>query len=70
MVQKDICEKLLFRKENIFRQSFERANLSYSVFNIDSKLNKLLDILKSSGNQYRLLQEQKKHKRSCSTAAA
>lgn len=45
IVQKDICEKLLFREENIFRQSFERANLSYSVFNIDSKLNKILEIL-------------------------
>src|SRR5215213_8997627 len=30
-VQKDICEKLHFRKPTIFRQSFERKNLSYSV---------------------------------------
>ena len=29
----------------IFRQSFTRPNISYSVFNVDSKLNKLLEIL-------------------------
>jgi ATP-dependent DNA helicase RecQ len=44
-VQKDICEKLAFRKENIFRRSFERPNLSYSVFNVDSKINKITEIL-------------------------
>ncbi len=44
-VQKDICEKLQFKNHNIFRQSFERANLSYSVFKIDSKINKLVEIL-------------------------
>ncbi|MCW3089174.1 MAG: RecQ family ATP-dependent helicase [Ferruginibacter sp.] len=45
-VQTDICEKLLFGKEHCrFRQSFERANLSYSAFNVASKQNKLLEIL-------------------------
>ena len=44
-VQKDICEKLLFAKERVFRQSFERPNLSYSVFNVSSKVNKLQDVL-------------------------
>jgi ATP-dependent DNA helicase RecQ len=29
----------------IFRQSFERKNLSYSVFKVDSKINKLIEIL-------------------------
>ncbi|NOT51994.1 MAG: RecQ family ATP-dependent DNA helicase [Chitinophagaceae bacterium] len=29
----------------IFRQSFERPNLSYSVFKVDSKINKLLEVL-------------------------
>ena len=29
----------------VFRQPFERANLSYSVFCVDSKINKLLEIL-------------------------
>ncbi len=29
----------------IFRQSFERPNLSYSVFKVDSKINKLIEIL-------------------------
>ncbi|HYE56181.1 MAG TPA: ATP-dependent DNA helicase RecQ [Chitinophagaceae bacterium] len=44
-VQKDICDKLQFGKHHIFRQSFERPNLSYSVFNVDSKINKLVEIL-------------------------
>lgn len=29
----------------IFRQSFERPNLSYSVFNVSSKINKMIEIL-------------------------
>ena len=33
-VQDDICEKLLFTKHKIFRQSFERPNLSYSTFDV------------------------------------
>ena len=49
-VQKDICEKLLFRKnQQSFQQSFERANLSYSAFELSSKQNKLLTILKKVG---------------------
>jgi ATP-dependent DNA helicase RecQ len=54
-VQDDICEKLLFSKKNIFRQSFERKNLSYSAFQVDSKINKLLEItrkIKGSGIVY------------------
>jgi superfamily II DNA helicase RecQ len=45
-VQEDICEKLKFKNQNIFRQSFERPNLSYSVFEVDSKINKVIEILK------------------------
>ena len=30
---------------NVFRQSFERANLSYSVFKVDSKINKIIEII-------------------------
>jgi ATP-dependent DNA helicase RecQ len=44
-VQRDIYDKLQFSKENIFRQSFERPNLSYSVFRVDAKVNKLVEIL-------------------------
>jgi ATP-dependent DNA helicase RecQ len=44
-VQKDICERLLFKKEKVFRQSYERANLSYSVLKADSKIARLADIL-------------------------
>ena len=44
-VQDDICDKLLFKQKNIFRQSFEKPNFSFSAFSEDSKLNKLLNIL-------------------------
>ena len=46
-VQDDICEKLSFHKEyRRFNTSFERANLSYSVFEFSSRQNKMIDILK------------------------
>jgi ATP-dependent DNA helicase RecQ len=45
LVQQDICEKLGFKNQQVYRQSFERANLSYSAFNTDSKINKLVNIL-------------------------
>jgi ATP-dependent DNA helicase RecQ len=48
-VQEDICEKLLFKEHHIFRQSFEKPNVSFSVFKVDSKINKLLDVLKKVG---------------------
>ncbi|MDQ2721091.1 MAG: RecQ family ATP-dependent DNA helicase [Bacteroidota bacterium] len=45
-VQKDICEKLGFKKDQkSFHQSFERPNLSYSVFDLSSRQNKLISIL-------------------------
>jgi len=44
-VQDDIVAKLEFQHQAVFRQSFERANLSYSVFHVDSKINKIIDIL-------------------------
>lgn len=48
VVQDDICHKLLFGKNHQrFQLSFERPNLSYSVFNAASKQNKLLEILKN-----------------------
>ncbi|MES2849902.1 MAG: ATP-dependent DNA helicase RecQ [Bacteroidota bacterium] len=47
-VQEDICDKLSFSKnQKKFQQSFERPNLSYSVFNVPSKQNKLLEILQN-----------------------
>ncbi len=44
-VQKDICEKLGFKEQTIFRPSFHRKNLSYSIFAVDVKMMKLLEIL-------------------------
>jgi ATP-dependent DNA helicase RecQ len=46
IVQNDICDKLLFNKQQKkFQQSFSRPNLSYSVFEPESKQNKLPSIL-------------------------
>ena len=47
LVQDDIVDKLKLKQANIFRQSFEKPNLSYSVFKVDSKINKVLTILKN-----------------------
>lgn len=44
-VQNDICERLGFKSKNIFHQSFDRPNLSYSVFKVESKINKIIEIL-------------------------
>ncbi len=47
LVEKDIIEKLEFTNFTVSRQSFERPNVSFSVFNTDSKINKLCEILKN-----------------------
>jgi ATP-dependent DNA helicase RecQ len=46
-VQVDICEKLLFIQPHIFQKSFDRPNLSYSLFEVSAKINKVVDILNS-----------------------
>ena len=47
-VQNDICDKLSFKKDQQrFQKSFERPNLSYSVFNVAAKQTKLLEICKN-----------------------
>ena len=46
-VQKDILLKLEMQKAFTFKQSFEKQNLSYSVFKVDSKVNKLIEILEA-----------------------
>ncbi|MEJ7822775.1 MAG: ATP-dependent DNA helicase RecQ [Chitinophagaceae bacterium] len=47
-VQDDICIKLAFKNDhNRFKKSFERPNLSYSIFSPSSKQNKLLEIIKN-----------------------
>lgn len=45
VVQEDIVSKLQLANSLIFKQSFERPNLSYSAFNVDSKINKAVTIL-------------------------
>lgn len=45
-VQTDIVEKLAFSNDVVFRQSFERPNLSYSVFKTESRINKIIEVLK------------------------
>jgi ATP-dependent DNA helicase RecQ len=44
-VQEDICQQLQFNQPAIFKQSFARPNISYSIFKPASKINKLVDIL-------------------------
>lgn len=44
-VQDDICDKLEFQNKRFFQQSYERPNLSYSVLEVDVKINKLIDII-------------------------
>lgn len=44
-VQMDICDKLAIDKKNIFRQSYQRPNLSYSAFEVEAKQPKLVEIL-------------------------
>ena len=44
-VQQDICDRLEFHDPRIFRQSFERPNLSYSVFRVDAKITRIREIL-------------------------
>lgn len=47
VVLNDIKEKLKLKDATVFRQSFHRSNLSYSVFKVDSKINKAIDVLKN-----------------------
>lgn len=47
-VQDDICDKLSFNQnQQRFQKSFERPNLSYSVFNVAAKQTRLLEICKN-----------------------
>lgn len=45
-VVKDIQQRLAFKKENVFRMSFERKNLAYIVRKTENKTEELLHILK------------------------
>lgn len=45
VVQEDILVQLKLQHPKVFRQSFGRPNISYSCFCVDSKINKLQDIL-------------------------
>lgn len=47
-VQEDICTKLNFGKtQQRFQKSFERPNLSYSVFHVPSRINKVVEVLQN-----------------------
>jgi ATP-dependent DNA helicase RecQ len=48
-VQLDICERLKFKRHLIFQPSLERPNLSYSVFQVESKINKIKEIIHKIG---------------------
>jgi ATP-dependent DNA helicase RecQ len=44
-VQQDICKQLQLRNHHIYKGSFLRPNLSFSVFQVESRINKILQIL-------------------------
>jgi ATP-dependent DNA helicase RecQ len=44
-VQADILKRLRIEKGGVFKQSFDRPNLSYSAIRVDSRINKLREIL-------------------------
>ncbi len=47
-VKQDIQDKLLFKaNRHIYQKSFQRANLSYSIFEEENKMTKLLQVLKN-----------------------
>lgn len=46
-VQEDICMQLQMRHPAIYRGSFLRPNLSFSVFEVPSKINKILQVLQN-----------------------
>ncbi len=63
-VQNDICENLNFASNHKrFQQSFARPNLSYSVFNVVSKQNKLLEILSNVKGSAIVYCKSRKHTR-------
>lgn len=45
VVQDDICNQLLFRNHHIYKGSFLRPNVSFSVFKVESRINKIVQIL-------------------------
>lgn len=47
IVQQDIIDKLQLKNVAQFQQSFARPNISYSVFKVDSKINKAVEILQA-----------------------
>lgn len=46
-VQQDICTQLQMRRPAIYRGSFLRPNLSFSVFQVPSKINKIQQVLQN-----------------------
>ncbi|NVO01427.1 MAG: RecQ family ATP-dependent DNA helicase [Bacteroidetes bacterium] len=43
----DIQDRLLFKKENVFKKSYERTNLTYAVLKEEDKDNRLLKLLEN-----------------------
>jgi len=47
LVQDDICKQLQFRKHHIYKGSFLRPNVSFSVFEVESRINKVVQVLQN-----------------------
>ena len=65
-IQKDICDKLEFKQSIIFRQSFARKNFSFSAFQIDSRINKIVEILQKVAGSSIVYCRSRKHTREIS----
>lgn len=62
-VKEDIVEKLGMNEPQVFQKSFARANLSYSAFRLESKEQKLLEILNNvSGSSVIYVRSRKRTK--------
>jgi len=60
-VKKDIQDKLEFKNPNVFQKSFARPNLSYSVFHMEDKEKKIIEVLKNvKGSSVVYLRSRKK----------
>lgn len=67
-VVKDIQKRLCFAKENVFRMSFERKNLSYVVRRVQDKMEQMLHILSSVPGSAIVYVHTRKHSKEISDA--
>lgn len=70
LVQNDIMEKLGFSEPKVFFSTFARPALSFSAFNVENKVVKMIDILQKSGGCSLVYCRNRRRTRELSTALA